>query len=236
MLSKLDVRSRVSEVDAAATRIYGAYKTTNLNSNPHVASIFGQLESLNGQLNLAINRKLVNSELDHADAVRDNAMRAFYFLAKGLTFHPDADIQHASNKLFDVLDRYSLSIVTENFATESSLLNSLLGELLADDMQEAIALIPGAAHTYTQLKTAQENFENMRIDYEKNVAKFDNNSSATTIKKQVLNFVNNKLLTYIDAMTFVDPDNFNEFADTVEQIIQDNNVTIKRRFSASEEE
>ena len=46
MIEKLIQQSRVTEVDAASMRMLGAYETTSLGPDPHLAGMFTNLETL----------------------------------------------------------------------------------------------------------------------------------------------------------------------------------------------
>ena len=166
MISLLMMRSRVTEVDAASMRIIGAYKNTTLSSDPHLVSMFTALETQSVQLTAAINRTKAESNLEEADEIRDNNVRSLNYLIIGLVHHPDPVIKAAAQKVEKVFDKYGLAITGESYATESSLIASLLEDLSKQKLQDAIAQLSGCAEIIAALQTAQNNFEQIRIAYE----------------------------------------------------------------------
>ena len=229
MIEKLIAKSRTTEVDAASIRIIGAYKNTGLSSDAHLVKIFSKLESKSAILTSAINRMKAESELEEKDEVRDDKVRAIHYLLMGLLHHPDPTIKAAAGEVENVFDNYGLSIVGENYATESSLIASLLGDLSKQKLQAAIAALSGCAELIAALQTAQTDFEQTRITYEEEKAKEGTQENATAIKKEILVIINDNLVVYMRAMIQVNEPTYGNFARTVAQIIADNNEMVKKR-------
>ncbi len=129
----------------------------------------------------------------------------------------------------DIFNQYGLKVVKENYATETSLLNSLLNELTTAEAQVDVALISGANESITALQNAQKAFESSHLSYEQNKANEGTFNNASALKKEVLNLVNSKLVVYLRAMYTVDPETYGPFTRTVGQIIADNNEVVKKR-------
>ncbi len=60
--------------------------------------------------------------------------------------------------------------------------------------------------------------------------------NATTIKKEVVNIINNNLVVYLRAMEQVDEPTYGNFARTIAQIIANNNEVVKKRRKKPEAE
>ena len=163
MIEKIIFNSRTTEVDAASMRMIGAYKKTTLNSDANLNAMFTDLESQSAQLTSAINRSKAESELDAKDSIRDDKVRALFYLVKGFLYHPDAAIKTAAETIENVLDNYGLDITGESYSTESSLIVSLLEDLSKQKNLDAIALLSGCAEVIASLTAAQNDFENNRI-------------------------------------------------------------------------
>ncbi len=69
-----------------------------------------------------------------------------------------------------IFNNYGLQVLNESYSSESSLLNSLLGELAKTELQPDIALISGAAESIVALQNAQNDFETSHLAYEQNKA------------------------------------------------------------------
>ncbi|MGE4290545.1 MAG: DUF6261 family protein [Salinivirgaceae bacterium] len=231
MIEKLNSKSRATEVAATGTRLIEAFKSSGLSTDAHLPGMFTTLETRINALTLAIRRTKTESELEAKDEGRDQPVRGLDFLIKAYTVHPDAAIRAAALKLEKVFDKYGLKMISESFATESALVNSLLGDLAAPEMQAALALLPGGAEMLAALQTAQSEFDTARVAYETERAREGTQANATELKKEVLAFINDKVVLYLRGMEAVSEATYGEFARTVATIIADNNVVIKKRFA-----
>ena len=229
MINNLMSKSRVTEVDAVSMRMIGAYKNTTLSSDAHLPKIYNELEPKSAMLTVAINRWKVESVLEIKDEVRDDKGRALFFMVMGYVHHPDPAVKAAAQKVEKVLENYGLSILGESYAVESSLVNSLLADLAKPKLQDAIAALSGLAEVVAELQVAQTDFEETRIAYEEEKAKEGTLENATTIKKEVVAIINDKLVVYLRAMILVDEATFGDFARTIAEIIDDNNEVVKKR-------
>ncbi len=231
MIKKVITTSRTTEVNDLALRAIGAFKKTELSSDAYLTDFMTGLEDEVARLTAAIKRMKAESELEALDEVRDDKLRALFFLVLGLSYHPDAEIKAAAAKVLAVLKHYGLSILKESYAIESSLVNSLLVDLSQADLQDAIALCSGCAELIATVQTAQDDFEAKRIGYEEEQGEESTLETATAIKKQVIAQINQKLVVHLRAMEQSQPDTYGSFARTVAQIIADNNEAVKRRRS-----
>jgi hypothetical protein len=229
MLEKLMTNSRVTEIDAVSMRMIGAYKNTTLSSDLHLVSMFSALAPQTVLLTAAIKRIKVDSMLESKDETRGDEVRALNYLILGLLHHPDVEIKAAAQKVEKVFDNYGVAITGESYAVESSLIVSLLGDLAKPKLQAAIAKLSGCAEIIASLQAAQEDFEATRIAYETEKAEEGTHANATTIKKEVLDIINDQIVIYLRAMEQVDEPNYGAFTRTIAEIIDDNNEVVKKR-------
>lgn len=135
----------------------------------------------------------------------------------------------AAQTVDKVFERYGLRIIDKSYATESSLLASLIDDLEKQKIQDAIALLPGCAEVITALQTAQVEFESSRIAYEQDKAQESTQANATELKHKVTTLINDKIVVYLRAMELVDVETYGAFARTIAIIIAENNETVKKR-------
>lgn len=221
--------SRVTEVDAVSRRANGAFKTTTLSSDPYLAGMFSTLDPLSTSLSASINRIKPDSTLEEADEKRDGDVRSLNFLLMGLSHHPSKKIKDAALLLLAIFEKYGLSIIGESYAIESSLITSLLNDLAAPELQDAIAAVPGCAAIIMAVQTSQAEFESTRIAWEQEKAEEGTKLNASELKAEVLAIINEKIVVYMRAMEIVAPDTHGAFARTLAQIIADNNEVVKKR-------
>lgn len=229
MIEKLIYQSRTTEVDAVSDRMIGAYQKSGLDSDTHLAEIFTGLGDASARLKAAVKRTKAESELEQKDEIRDDKVRALFYLVNGFVYHPDPNVKSAALKIKKVMDKYGLSMAEENYSTESSLVSSLLGDLSDPSLQASVAALSGCIGLITALQTSQTDFEQTRIAWEAEKAKEGTQGNATGIKKEVLEIVNDKLVVYLRAMEQVDEETYGAFTRTISQIISDNNDVVKKR-------
>jgi hypothetical protein len=235
MIQKLIPSSRVTEVNDAATRSSGAFGESGV-TDPYLTTTFAALDAANLTLSLAIKRSKAESDLEEKDEVRDDKVRALYYLINGFLYHPTREIKDAAQLLMDLFDNYGLVIVGESYATESSLVGSLLLDLAKPKYAAAIAALSGCADLIAQLQTAEDDFEQARIAYETEKAKEGMVENATLVKKEVLTLLNDKIVIYLRAMEQANPAIYGVFVATVAQIIADNNEQVKKRQQKPDDE
>ena len=233
MIEKLMTNSRVTEVSAVAVRAIGAYNNTGLGTDTHLAGIFASISDASSKLTQAINRSKAGSILEEKDEVRDQQFRGLFYLVQGFLHHPTPAVQEAAVLVNEALGRYGLSVVSESYATESSLISSLLADLSGTGLQAAIAALPGCVDMVSGLQSAQAEFETARIAYEEEKGEESTPDNATAIKKEVVKLINGQLVVYLRAMVQVDEATYGGFSRTLAEIIDDNNEVVRKRSKST---
>ena len=228
MIDKLIAKSRVTEVNDVATRSLGAFNQSGI-TDPYLSTTFTSLDAANLKLSEVIKRTKAESDLEEKDEVRDDKVRGLYYLLNGFLYHPTKKIKEAAQSLMEVFNKYGLAVIGESYASESSLLGSLLLDLAKPEYADAIATLSGCADLIGQLQGAQTDFEQARIAYETEKAKEGMLQNATEIKKNVVYLLNEKIVVYLQAMEQVNAETYGVLAATVAQIIAENNEVVKKR-------
>tara|TARA_R110001583_G_scaffold21469_6_gene81605 strand:+ start:3918 stop:4640 length:723 start_codon:yes stop_codon:yes gene_type:complete len=235
MFSKLTPNCRVTEVNTASENLLMAFNKQTFEGDNYIGGLFTNLQTWTGSLGTAIHRGKVESNLDELDVARDEKVQALNYLLLGATHHPIAAIKAAGENLFDTYIKYSLKIINETYAIESSLIESLLQDLSAPELQADITAVSGCTEVIADLQAAQNNFKTAYFTWEEVKAQEGLSESATEIKKEVLSIINNKIVVYLRAMQQANEAVYGELAQTVSQIISDANQAIKRRAKKDEE-
>jgi hypothetical protein len=228
-LNNLTYQSRTTEVDAVSDRVIAEFEKGDWSSDIYLTGIFTRLKPASLRLTTAVNRMKAESNLEAKDGIRDGKVRAIYYLIMGYLHHPDAVIRAAAEKVDAVFEHYGVNIVLENYATESSLIESLLLDFAGEEMQTTIASLPGLSQLITELRVAQTAFEEALVIFEEEKADDKTKENATAIKKEVLSIINDKLIIHLRAMFQIDETKYGAFAGAVAQIIDDVNLIVKKR-------
>ncbi len=236
MLEKLMITSRTTEVDSVASRTISSYQGSTLNTDPNMVKIFSPLQEKSTLLSAAINRLKGKSEQKANDDIRDEKIDGLNFLLLSFSHHPDAAIKNAAINLLELFENYGLKMKEAGYSTESSLVNSLLGDYAQPEAVADIALVPQCAEYIAALQTAQTNFENTRLGFEEARATEGTFENASDLKKEVLDIVNKKLVPYLNVMEQLDEPTYGAFSRTIATIIADNNEVVKKRRKKEEPE
>ncbi|ATA90078.1 hypothetical protein CGC58_10320 [Capnocytophaga stomatis] len=229
-MKKLDARARTTEIDDVSERLLVLYrKETALQEEAFLKSTFAEIETLSHEITEAIKRDVSLSKQEEADLRRDNLVRSLNAALLGYCALPIPQLKENGEKLFAVFSKYGVKITKEAYAVESSLIESLLKDLSAPELEPAIASLTGVGEIISQLRTAQTSFTQIRTEYEKAVSEQKDAPSASSLKKPLLNAINGKLIPYLIAMKIANPAQYSSLANAVAQAIDATNIAIKRR-------
>lgn len=234
-IEKLLYKCRNSEVNATTGRLSDAYHQGSLAGNTALDAIFGEIDPKNQELTTAIKRQKAESDLEVKDEKRDTDHHALYQLVNGATYNPDPAVQTAASQVFKVLENYGLSVTQENYDTETSLLNSMLEDLTKANLQDSIAAVAGCSELIATLQASQETFSAAKLAFQKELAQEGKLESATTIKRELLPLVNDKLIRFLDGMLVADEATYGQYAATIKQIIAETNEIVKKRGNNKED-
>lgn len=229
-MKKLLTTARITEAGDTAHRLVSLYKSTPaLKDEAFLKPLFVEMEEKTNALTEAVKRDAVISQLENADAKRDGAIRVLDRLLKGYKTIPLDTLKAYGVQLSAVFKKYGMKMTVENYSSQSNLVDSLLQDLSDSDKAAAIAALPGIAEAIDNIKTAQEEFVKIRANYDKGLAQKGSKETATSLRKPLLELINNKLLTYLSAMKIANPTKYKVFSEDVAVIITSVNETIKAR-------
>lgn len=229
-MKKLLTTARITETGDTAHRLVSLYKSTaTLKDEAFLKPLFVEMEEKANTLTEAVKRDAVISQLENADAKRDGAIRVLDRLLKGYKTIPIDTLKAYGVQLSAVFKKYGMKMTVENYSSQSNLIDSLLQDLSDSNKAAAIAALPGIAEAIDNIKTAQEEFVKIRANYDKELAQKGSKETATSLRKPLLELINNKLLTYLSAMKIANSTKYKAFSEDVAVIITSVNETIKAR-------
>ncbi|MFK8302600.1 DUF6261 family protein [Capnocytophaga stomatis] len=232
-MKKLFTISKTTEIGDVSERLVVLFKKeTSFADDAFLVSLFEEIGTLSEQIIEAIKRDVIVSELEDADDVRGEIVRSLSDVLKGYRSMPIPQLKEAGEKLYTVFSKYGVSITRESYANESSLIESLLQDFSATELESDISTLVGVSECISELRNAQKNFNEMRLEYEKTLVAQSQKPTASELKKVLINVINGKLVPYLIAMQLVNVNKYGSFSATVAQIIEDNNAAVKRRSGA----
>lgn len=233
-MKKVNAVLRVTEADSLSVSLVGLFEEhAGLSDDSFLASLFAEIKACSANLTTAIKRTKVSSSLDEADSVRDEAVRSLGNALSGYASLPIASKKYAAEKLLEVYKKYGKNIVSANYASESSLIESLLEDLGSEELRACIEALDGVPEIIQNLRDAESAFKTANADYVRASAISSEQESAYAIKKSLLVLINDKLLPYLSTMFMVNAEKYASFIKQVEiEISRTNETTSKHAKKA----
>ena len=157
--------------------------------------------------------------------MRDEAVKNLSTLLDGYSVFPVAAKKEAAQKLKTIFDKYKKSIITANYVSESSLIESLLEDFSKEE--ETVSSLDGIKEILEQIRSAQDSFVKASDEY--NAASTVKTESASSLKKPLLSAINDKFIPYITAMQMANSAVYGDFATKAEGEIKRVNELVSRR-------
>ncbi len=235
-IMKLINYCRVGEVGQVGGQIVQTFEEYTIEDKPVISAIIADIKDRSSALNLAWKKSEQESNLADKDATRDDKYRAFFYTVTGATYSPDAEKKAAAQRLSAIFNKYGLEAAGKNYDEESTDLISFLSDLRSAEAVADIAKIEDLSAIVSELKLAQNHFNQAVADWKMASGNDKNKSSATEIKKELVEIINGEFIPFLKVMLKRDKATFEKFAATVSQIISDKNEAVKKRKSKGEEE
>lgn len=236
-MNKLNTSVKVTELGDTALRLVKAFKAVvAVQNDAFLTKTFAEIEKQATVMTSAVKSDQVLSKLEEADAQRDQAIRVLDKLLKGYENIPLENLKTHAKKLAEIFKKYGVKITGENYASQSTLINSLLGDFSATELKPSIEALAGVKEALAEIQTKQNAFAALRSDYEKAQVSQKEKSSATSLRKPLLELINKKAVPYLVAMSIAQPELFKNLTAEASEIITSTNEAIKARSKKEKKE
>ena len=236
-MNKLNTSVKVTELGDTALRLVKAFKAvTAVQNDVFLTKTFAEIEKQATAMTSAVKSDQALSKLEEADAQRDQAIRVLDKLLKGYENIPLENLKTHAKKLAEIFKKYGVKITGENYASQSTLINSLLGDFSATELKPSIEALAGVTEVLAEIQTKQNAFAVLRSDYEKAQVSQKEKSSATSLRKPLLELINKKVVPYLVAMSVAQPELFKNLTAEASEIVTSTNEAIKARSKKEKKE
>jgi hypothetical protein len=236
-MNKLNTSVKVTELGDTALRLVKAFKAVvAVQNDAFLTKTFAEIEKQATVMTSAVKSDQALSKLEEADAQRDQAIRVLDKLLKGYENIPLENLKTHAKKLAEIFKKYGVKITGENYASQSTLINSLLGDFSATELKPSIEALAGVKEALAEIQTKQNAFAVIRSDYEKAQVSQKEKSSATSLRKPLLELINKKAVPYLVAMSIAQPELFKNLTAEASEIITSTNEAIKARSKKEKKE
>ena len=236
-MNKLNTSVKVTELGDTALRLVKAFNAVvAVQNDAFLTKTFAEIEKQATAMTSAVKSDQALSKLEEADAQRDQAIRVLDKLLKGYENIPLENLKTHAKKLAEIFKKYGVKITGENYASQSTLINSLLGDFSATELKPSIEALAGVKEALAEIQTKQDAFAALRSDYEKAQVSQKEKSSATSLRKPLLELINKKAVPYLVAMSVAQPELFKNLTAEASEIITSTNEAIKARSKKEKKE
>ncbi len=220
---------RITEIDGLSDTIIRLFQAdSQAQEDAFLKGQISELTVLSDSITQAILQDKIISNLDEADSARDEAVRNLGSLLSGYAVFPVEEKKNAAALLKAIYDKYSKSgILTANYISESSMIESLLSDLSAAEAAAAVAKLDGIADMISSVRTAQDSFTAANDAFVK--ANGSKSQSASSYKKPILQIINDKIVNYLNTMSMVGNTALADFTKSVDAEIGRVNETVSKR-------
>lgn len=201
----------------------------------YLTAIKSELNTICIGLTGTVNQTKVLSMLEKQDAQRDNTYRSLLYLNKGFLLHPDAKIKSAAAEVQQVLDKYGFSLVDQNYASESTLIDAFIRDMKMPLIAPNVEVLPGLPAILSQLQADQDLFKSAERSWHEARAEDGKTLNATALKHELMKVMNDKLVLYLRAMVQLNPANYEVLSNNITMHISRANELVKRRSNSEEE-
>lgn len=228
LMNKIRNQARVNEIGGIANTILRIYRAdSSVQEDVYLKNVMAEVEELSGRITSAILQDKVVSNLDDADYIRDEALRAFGRLVAGYSAHPSDEKKNAALALKIIYDKYTKAgIINASYVEESSMLESFLEELSSAEAQANMEKLDGVSELANNIRAAQDSFNEANDDYAK--LKASKTECATYLKKSILSIFNEQIEPYLSAMALIGNTSLAEFSKNLDSEISRLNESIAK--------
>ncbi len=215
---------RIADLTGVSNRIVEFLKSKDLTAYPEFEVIVPNLTELVNALTEAMDRDKIESELADLDVLRDEAVRKLNAIIKGFVNISIEEVQIPAKYIKSIFDKYGVKVVNYRYDAESGKITSLLKDLESTEAKAHIAELPYIDNAMTELKQAQANFETKKIEYDEAMElRKGTFQSASEIKPELLDAINNQLVDFYTGVAQFRDDEFRKIADTINSWVVDAN-------------
>lgn len=230
LMNKINNGLRVSEIDTLSNTLLRLYRVSfaensAISKDNHLATMMSEVEKAAAKISVAIKSDRAESTLDEADIIRDELIRNLSNALTGYASIPIPEKNSAASRLLVIFQKYGRGIVEKSYAEESSLVESLLGDLSSENAKADAQILDGIPELITALRNAQDAFHKASDSF--TAAKTGKGESASSVKKRLQAIFNGRVIPYLEALASA-PD-YADFTDKCAAEITRANASVRIR-------
>lgn len=168
------------------------------------------------------------SKTEALDFKRDRLVSAINYCLKMYLDHPDQQKAEAAAILSHELRHYSAEINKLSIDKQSLEIKKVKEILSKPSLASSINSLTELSTLTDALFNVEDELLEARVNYEDEKAERTQQENASDLRKPLIAFINDSLLSYVYAMATVNPDSYQVLASQLLEIVKDNNTSARR--------
>ena len=228
-INKFSTNLRALEIATRVRTIYEHFsaRKTAIDDERLASSMESAKASADEVITLSDSSRMV-SELDDLDNARDKAVHALFLAAEFHESCPIASSNEAIKPIRTILDNHGKTLISERYSVESGKINSLLKDLSSSELEKAVSSLFGLKECIEDLREKQAAFEAADVKFSANVAANKGKKNSTALKRELVAFVNENVVNYLNFMQKIDGSKYEDFAKEVEEEVREANLSVTK--------
>jgi len=221
---------KVAEVAGLTHTLCGYYDSyaSQLEADDNLHNVMTNLKDMSDRiLDSLRNNRLINS-LETQDTHRNRCVSSLVNLKKGYDKLSDETVQSHWTVLRPVFENFLSSIQEGNYQSKSALITAMLRRLSDAEIASHLEGLSDLKTAVDRLRDAQTTFDNAQQEYQIQLQQ-DKTQSATDLKLEIVEYINQKLLMRLQVSCDEDPVTYGEFTNLVLSLIKSENAKVRRR-------
>jgi len=232
ILSRCDAQ----EINSIASNILFNLKKKDWSTNNFLSGIITKVETENASLSNAIGevRSNKNTEiLAEADQVFDKDVICLKSFVEANKHLRDVQKNKDAEELWKLIDAHDLNLNRLGYEKQIVLADSLLVDFDKEDIKPLIARLTGVPEAVENLRLSLANLKALYRQSKEYDASKVNLTAPSIQKNSIREIINQDLIPYLDVMSKVEPEVFNETYRVILEYIESINTKVRARNTRS---
>lgn len=226
--NSLNGRAQVSEISAVASRLDSLLENKCPKSNDYLANATSDFHNLAVQLGGTMNSK-VKSNYAGLDLERRDCVRSLAQFLKSFRKSSDGTVKANAMVVYDVFQGYGTRMLKKGVDGLTGMIDSLLIDFNAPNVQTAIGAVPGLAERIEALRTVHERFKESRVNYQLERSLLLKSEKTSVLKAAIVDRINKVFLPYLSELSKSEGGAYTSLFNTMVEIVNETNNLVKIR-------
>ena len=206
-------------------------ENTALAEEPKLKPMFSHVEKRNVDFNDSIKSAKESVVLEEEDSARDTAFSKLMNVLRGYRDVPLAKKSEAASVLLEIMERHGgRQILSRPYDEETGLLSSIKTEFESEKALEMQKELDGVQELASEVFLHNDAVKALSVKKVQLTAQTKTIESATAIKRELVNYFNQQILSYLEVMQTIDSETYGDFAKAIFLAVKSANDSVQKKM------